>query len=107
MLTDSEMEMLASAIAEHRFVTVGYNRGVSTLAPYGLIERKGELYLSAVTIVREGVRPGRLRLGTFKAAGLSGLEMTPVPFSPGALYAQVERQARGRSPFSGPGRPAG
>jgi hypothetical protein len=96
MLTDAEREVLAGAIAEHRFVTVRYNRGVSTLAPYGTIDKKGEMYLSAVTIVRDGVRPGRLRLGTFKVAGLSGLEATPVPFSPRALYAQVERQARGR-----------
>jgi hypothetical protein len=96
MLDDAERVLLADAIREHRFVTVRYNRGVSTLAPYGTVERKGALYLNAVTIVRDGARPARLKLGTFNVGGLSELAATPVPFSPTALYAQVERQARGR-----------
>ncbi|MBV9930083.1 MAG: WYL domain-containing protein [Alphaproteobacteria bacterium] len=95
MLNASELEALAEAIRDHRYVTVRYNRGVSTLAPYGTLTRRDELYLTAVTIARDGVQPARLKLGTFKAAGLSDLQATPVPFSPAALYAQVERQARG------------
>ena len=94
MLTEEELAALAEAIRDHRFVTVRYNRGISTLAPYGTLTKRGELYLSAVTIARDGAQPGRLRLGSFKVAGLSGLEATPVPFSPRGLYAQVERQAR-------------
>lgn len=94
MLNDEELAQLGHAIKDHRFVTVRYNRGVSTLAPYGTLSRRGELYLSAVTIVRDGTRPGRLKLGTFKVAGLSELQPTPVPFSAGGLYAQIERQAR-------------
>ena len=94
MLTEDELAVLAAAIREHRFVTVRYNRGVSTLAPYGTVTKRDELYLSAVTIARDGIQPGRLKLGTFKVAGLSDLQATPVPFSPTALYAQVERQAR-------------
>ena len=94
MLNDEQLAELNAAIRDHRFVTVEYNRGVSTLAPYGTLTKRGELYLSAVTIVRDGVRPGRLKLGTFKVAGLSALQATPVPFSPAGLYAQVERQAR-------------
>ena len=94
MLTEPELEVLAEAIRDHRFVTVRYNRGVSTLAPYGTFTKRDALYLTAVTIARDGVQPGRLKLGTFKAAGLSDLQPTPVPFSAGALYAQVERQAR-------------
>jgi hypothetical protein len=94
VLTDAELELLAEAIREHRFVTVRYNRGVSTLAPYGTFTKRDELYLTAVTIARDGVQPGRLKVGTFKAAGLSDLQATPVPFSAAALWAQVERQAR-------------
>ena len=94
MLTEAELAVLAEAIREHRFVTVRYNRGVSTLAPYGTVTKRDELYLTAVTIARDGVQPGRLKLGTFKVAGLSDLQATPVPFSAGALWAQVERQAR-------------
>jgi hypothetical protein len=88
------MLRLREAIDGHRFVTVRYNRGVSTLAPYGTFTRRGELYLSAVTVVREGARPARLKLGTFKMVGLSELQATPVPFSAPALFAQVQRQAQ-------------
>jgi len=94
VLTEAELAVLAEAIREHRFVTVRYNRGVSTLAPYGTLTKRDELYLTAVTIARDGVQPGRLKLGTFKVAGLSDLQATPVPFSATALWAQVERQAR-------------
>lgn len=106
MLTEAELALLGEAIREHRFVTVRYNRGASTLAPYGTFEKHGELYLSAVTIARDGAQPGRLKLGTFKVAGLSALEATPVPFSAPGLYAQVARQARSRGP-AGSARPAG
>jgi hypothetical protein len=94
MLTAAELAMLAEAIRDHRFVTVRYNRGLSTLAPYGTFTRHDELYLSAVTIARDGAQPGRLKLGTFKVAGLSALQTTPVPFSAPKLYAQVERQGQ-------------
>lgn len=94
MLTEAEMALLSEAIREHRFVTVRYNRGVSTLAPYATLSRREELYLQAVTVARDGTQPGRLKLGTFKVAGLSDLRPTPVPFSPAQLYAQVERHAR-------------
>lgn len=94
MLTASELAQLAEAIREHRFVTVRYNRGASTLAPYGTFMKHGEPYLSAVTIARDGAQPSRLKLGTFKLAGLSALEATPVSFSAPRLYAQVERQAQ-------------
>jgi hypothetical protein len=94
MLNPTELEMLAAAIREHRFVTVRYNRGVSTLAPYGTLARRDALYLKAVTVARDGAQPGRLKLGTFKVAGLSDLQPTPVSFSPSGLYGQVERQAQ-------------
>lgn len=96
MLNEEELSRLGEAIRAHRFVTVRYNRGVSTLAPFGTQERKGDLYLTAVTIARDGAQPGRLKMGTFKVAGLSELQATPVPFVPTALYAQVERQAQRR-----------
>jgi hypothetical protein len=94
MLSGTELALLAAAIREHRFVTVRYNRGASTLAPYGTFTKRDELYLTAVTIARDGTQPGRLKLGTFKVAGLSDLQATPVPFSASGLYAQVERQAQ-------------
>jgi hypothetical protein len=94
MLSEAELALLADAIREHRFVTVCYNRGVSTLAPYGTFTRRDELYLTAVTIARDGAQPGRLKLGTFKVAGLSELQATPVPFSATGLFTQVERQAQ-------------
>ena len=96
MLSDAELALLTDAIREHRFVTVRYNRGSATLAPFGTLTRHDELYLQAVTVARDGTQPGRLKLGTFKVAGLSELQPTPVAFSPTALYAQVERQARRR-----------
>jgi hypothetical protein len=93
MLNDAELIRLGMAIREHRFVTVRYNRGLSMLAPYGTFTKRDELYLSAVTMARDGVQPGRLKLGTFKVSGLSELQETPVPFSAPGLYAQVQRNA--------------
>lgn len=97
MLTEDELAQLSAAIREHRFVTVRYNRGASTLAPYGTIMRGGARYLQAITVARDGEPVSRPRLGAFKVSGLSDLRSTPISFSPGGLYSAVERRAtRGR-----------
>lgn len=93
MLTEDELAHLSNAIRRHRFVTAPYNRGVSTLAPYGTILRGDALYLQAVTVARDGVSVSRPKLGSFKVSGLSDLRPTPVRFSPGGLYSTVQRRA--------------
>lgn len=63
-----------------------YNGGRSLLAPFTLFSRRGERYLRAITLARDGRQASRLKLGTFKLSGLSEVEATDVDFSPGRLF---------------------
>jgi hypothetical protein len=88
--SEEETEALRGAIREGVLVAARYNGGSSILAPYTVFSRRGELYLRAVTVARDGREPGRLKLGTFKLAGLSRLHVTDMPFSKPGLFRRVE-----------------
>jgi hypothetical protein len=87
---DPATAALRGAIEAKLLVSVRYNQGISILAPYATFLRHGDPYLRAVTVARDGREPSRLKLGTFKLSGLSDLHVTPVPFSPSALYRRIE-----------------
>ena len=70
-----ENRKLFEAIALRKCLDATYNRSAVKLAPHILYTRHGELYVDAVTIEREGKPPREVKLGTFKIAGLSGIEV--------------------------------
>ena len=83
------MEMNAlifEAIALLKCVSATYNRMHVTLAPHILYTKHGELYVDAVTLIRDGQIPREVKLGAFKVAGLKDLAPTDQQFSPDAVY---------------------
>ena len=89
MLGEAELEALDRAMREHLLVSVSYNLGQSLLAPYATYSSRGERFLRAITVARDGKEPRSAKLGTFKISGLSDLVLTPVPFSPAELFRRV------------------
>lgn len=59
-----------------------YNRVVMRVAPQILCSDKGELFVDAIAIEKNGAAPEDLKLGRFKLIGLSGLAMTSEPLEP-------------------------
>ena len=72
------------AIALQKCLKVTYNKMVVTLAPHILYTRHDEMYIDAVTTDRDGRPPRELKLGTFKLAGLSDLQVLDDTFE--AMY---------------------
>ena len=68
MSNDSSRSVL-EAIARERCIEATYNRVEVRLAPHILYTRHGELYVDAVTILRDGKPPREVKLGSFKLAG--------------------------------------
>ena len=90
MLLDEDVEKLRQAAREHWLVSVAYNRGRSVLAPYATYKQGGEDYLRAITVARDGREPKRLKLGIFKLAGLTELQVTQIPFPAVSLLRRTE-----------------
>ena len=74
--------LVLQAIALRKSLDAIYNGGEVKLAPHVLFSRHEELYLSAVTISREGRPPRESKLGMFKLAGLKGLSLADDGFDP-------------------------
>lgn len=72
------------AIALQKCLKVTYNKMVVTLAPHILYTRHEEMFIDAVTTDRDGRPPRELKLGTFKLAGLSDIQVTDEQFE--AMY---------------------
>lgn len=88
------------AIALRKCVTATYNRMVVTLAPHILYTRHGELYLDAVTLLRDGQPPKELKLGAFKLTGLKDVAITERSFDPMGLYLPDDEKYEGATVFA-------
>ena len=73
------LRIMAEAIGSGLCVTAVYNRGKVTLAPESLVDRHGQLYVSAVRVEYDGRRPLQPKLGTFKLSGLTELRLSSTP----------------------------
>ena len=80
--------ILLEAIQRKRCISATYNRKGAILAPHALFERHGDLFLRAVTVELDGAKPREPKLGTFKLAGLHGVELTRKLFRPQAEMVQ-------------------
>lgn len=78
----ADTKLILEAISRMRCMEAIYNRVRMKLAPHILYTRHGDLFLDAVAVEREGRTPGRLRLGTFKIAGLQVTELVARSFQP-------------------------
>jgi hypothetical protein len=81
-----ENRKLFEAIATRKCLHATYNRSAFKLAPHILYTRHGELFVDAVTVERDGKPPREVKLGTFKLAGLSELNVDDRGFYPEPIF---------------------
>jgi len=78
--------ILLEAIARKKCVAATYNRMAVKLAPHILYTRHDDLFVDAVTVERDGQPPREVKLGTFKLAGLTGLDFDNREFQPEPIF---------------------
>jgi hypothetical protein len=89
------------AIALQKCLKVTYNKMVVTLAPHILYTRHDEMYIDAVTTDRDGRPPRELKLGTFKLAGLSDIQVLDETFEGMyGLYNEADDKYKGVTLFA-------
>jgi hypothetical protein len=77
---------LMEAIARQRAIQARYNGSVFKLAPYQLFERRSDLFISALNLSKAWPSDEERRLGQFKIAGLSAMELLDEGFDPLPSY---------------------
>lgn len=77
---------LMEAIARQRAIQACYNGTVFKLAPYQLFERHSDLFISALNMSKVWQTDDDRRLGQYKVAGLSAMELLDEEFEPLPTY---------------------
>ena len=91
--------LVLEAIALRKCLDAVYNNGTVRLAPHILFSRHDELYISAVTVSRDGQAPREPKLGTFKLVGLRDLKVTEEAFNPFPGFDPTSNEHGGTSLF--------
>lgn len=78
--------LLLQAIALRKCVTAVYNRMHVKLAPHILYTRHDDVFVDAVTLIRDGQPPKEIKLGTFKLAGLKDIAVDAAGFKPDSIF---------------------
>lgn len=78
--------LFLEAIALRKCVAATYNRSMIVLAPHILYTRHDEMYVDAVTILRDGYPPKEVKLGAFKLTGLRDASLADRPFERAKLF---------------------
>ncbi|MDB5685151.1 MAG: hypothetical protein JWM75_2849 [Sphingomonas bacterium] len=73
--------VILEAIARDLCIRAVYNKSVATLAPHIVYTRHGELFVDALTVERDGKKPREEKLGSYKLAGLSEVEVVERPLT--------------------------
>jgi len=79
---DGPSGLIRDAIARGHCISAVYNGAAVTLAPHILYVVRGDLFIDAVVVERDGKPPKLVKLGAFKLAGLSGVAETGRPLAP-------------------------
>ena len=80
------LPILMEGIARRRLIQAQYNGAIFKLAPYQLFERHKDLFISALNMSKAWSSDDERRLGQFKIAGLSALELIDEEFAPIPSY---------------------
>lgn len=89
--------IIFESIVRQRCIAAVYNRMAVILAPHIIYTRHGELYVDAVTILRDGQPPKEQKMGAFKLTGLADLTLTDRPFYRSALFVPSEPRYDGET----------
>lgn len=93
-------QLLLEAIARRKCVAAIYNRTNLLLAPHILYTRHGDLFVDAITVMRNGEAPREIKLGTFKLAGLKEAALVERSFVPEAQLDQDDPRYRSDMVFA-------
>lgn len=73
---------LMEAIARKQMIGARYNGAPVKLAPHVLFERHGDLFIRALNVTKNWRTDAERRLGQFKVAGLTAVELLHESFDP-------------------------
>lgn len=93
-------QIFFEAIALRKCVAARYNRSAVKLAPHILYTRHDELFVDAVTIEREGQPPREIKMGSFKLAGLTEVELGGQSFEPAPIFDPAAPKYEGAAVFA-------
>lgn len=93
-------KLLLEAIALRKCVAATYNRNRVKLAPHVLYTRHDELFIDAVTVERNGEAPRETKLGTFKLAGLTEIELAARAFQTEPAFNPKDSRYEGTTLFA-------
>lgn len=80
-MSDPRLKLM-EAIARKRTIEARYNGDLVKLAPHVLFERHGDLFVFALNMTRNWRTDAERRLGQFKVAGLTAVELLEEAFDP-------------------------
>ncbi len=98
-MTAPSASLFLEAIALRKCIDAAYNRTSIVLAPHILYTRHDELYVDAITILRDGYPPKEVKLGSFKLAGLRDARLVERPFERNRLFDPDEPRYAGTTLF--------
>ena len=75
------VQAVMQGIAQCRVIAAVYNRVAIKLAPYALFERHGDYHVAALNLQKKASDSEGPKLGKFKLAGLSAIEVTGEEFA--------------------------
>lgn len=85
-MTTPPTTLVLQAIALTKCIAATYNRQALVLAPHILYTRHDEIYVDAVTILRDGYPPKEVKLGAYKLTGLRDATLADRPFARSKLF---------------------
>ena len=93
-------KIFLEAIALRKCVAAQYNRTRVKLAPHILYTRHDEMFVDAITIERDGRPPREVKLGSFKLAGLTEVELGGQSFEPAPIFDPAAPKYEGAALFA-------
>lgn len=96
----SAPSLFLEAIALHKCVAATYNRNQVVLAPHILYTRHDEMYVDALTILRDGYPPKEAKMGAFKLTGLRDASLADRSFERSKLFDPADARYEGVTLFA-------
>lgn len=93
-------KLIFEAIALRKCFEATYNKMNVLLAPHILYTRHDELYVDAVTVVRDGQKPREYKLGAFKVTGLKEIAPADRIFAPEPFFDPRDARYDGTTLFA-------
>jgi hypothetical protein len=90
---------ILEAIALRRQLGARYNKLELVLAPHVLYKRNDSYFIDAITLLRNGLEPKEIKVGSYNLAGLSDLTVLEDSFDVHPLFNRMDPKYRGNTLF--------